>query len=55
MRYGPFDNSIRELQITAGDGVTISGPLSDYHGVLTGIAQPTGGSDVFEHSDDSSR
>jgi circadian clock protein KaiC len=39
MRYGDFDNSLRELRIS-GDGIAIGGPLSEYHGLLTGMAHP---------------
>ena len=40
-RYGDFENSLRTLSIASGTGLQVGEPLTGYHGLLTGIAEPT--------------
>jgi len=54
MRYGDFDNSLRELRISS-DGLTIGGPLSEYHGLLTGMAHPASRPDDDDAPGDAER
>lgn len=36
-RTGYHENTIREMRMSADDGITVGKPLSDLHGVLTGV------------------
>ncbi|MFC7028547.1 hypothetical protein ACFQH8_16180 [Halomicroarcula sp. GCM10025710] len=40
-RYGDFENSLRTLSIESDAGIRVGDPISGYHGLLTGIAEPT--------------
>ncbi len=44
-RSGPHERTIRELSL-GPSGLTLSEPLSDFHGVLTGVPQYLGGTAV---------
>lgn len=55
MRYGGFDNSLRKLQISADDGVTIGGPLSEYQGLLTGTTRSATRPDVDDATHDAGK
>jgi circadian clock protein KaiC len=40
-RYSDFENSLRTLSIESDVGIRVGDPISGYHGLLTGIAEPT--------------
>lgn len=47
-RYSGFENSLRTFSIDSSAGVQIGEPLSDYHGLLTGMATPVNYSDRID-------
>jgi circadian clock protein KaiC len=45
-RTGPHEQTIRDFKVTP-DGLRVGQPLADFHGVLTGVPEYTGGGDAL--------
>lgn len=50
-RSGGHERTIREFRLDEG-GVHVGAPLSDFHGVLTGVPSYVGGADTLMHPDE---